>query len=361
MAQRITNGQKPKLLIVGPSETGVPGGITTVLTGMRKSEALAQHFEVSVFASCTNGALPVRLAFTFFSYLKFLLCVRKYDVFHLHVASYGSTFRKMLYVKAIRAAGKKVVLHLHSGKYIIFYEGLPPRKQAKMVRFLQGADAVIALSEDWKEKFESLFGLQNCITIHNGVDTQHFAKAAANPSAVAGEFLFLGRLTDVKGIYDLLDAVALVKERGVRLHCVLAGEGDIAKVKEIIAAQGLTEYITLAGWVNETQKLVCLQNASTLLLPSHGEALPMAILEAMAAGKAVISTTVGAIPALVAPENGILMQPQDVQALADAMIKCATDSEYLQAASTANMAKIQACYSKTAMDDALITCLEGVL
>ncbi len=352
---------KPKLLIVGPSEAGVRGGITTVITNMRQSAALNEQFEVDVFASCTNGALPVRLAYTAFAYLKFLLCVQKYDVFHLHVASYGSTFRKMLYVKAIRAANKKVVFHLHSGKYIIFYNGLPAKKQEKMVRFLQGADAVIALSDGWRAQYESLFGLQNCITIHNGVDTAQFAAAASDPQAVATEFLYLGRLSEAKGIYDLLDALAIVKSRGVRLHCVLAGDGDVEQVKAIIAREGLEEYVTLAGWINEQQKLEHLKAAGSLLLPSHGEALPMAILEAMAAGKAIVSTTVGAIPSLVAAENGVLIEPKDTAALADAMIYCATQPDFLQAAQHANIDKIEQLYSQTKMDAAIIHCLDGVL
>lgn len=352
---------KPKLLIVGPSEAGVRGGITTVITNMRQSAALNGQFEVDVFASCTNGALPVRLAYTAVAYLKFLLCVRKYDIFHLHVASFGSTFRKMLYVKAIRAAGKKVVFHLHSGKYIIFYNGLPAKKQEKMVRFLQGADAVIALSDGWRAQYEDLFGLQNCITIHNGVDTAHFATAATDPQAVATEFLFLGRLSEAKGIYDLLDALTIVKSRGVRLHCVLAGDGDVEQVKAIVAREGLEDYVTLAGWIDEAQKLERLKAAGSLLLPSHGEALPMAILEAMAAGKAIVSTTVGAIPSLIAPENGLLMQPKDTEALADAMIHCATQPDFLQTAQYANMSKIESLYSQTQMDTAIIRCLEGAL
>lgn len=352
---------KPKLLIVGPDEVKMRGGITTVITGMRNSEILNEHFDVTVFASCINGSLVQRLAYTFCAYLRFLFCFSRYDVFHLHVASYGSTFRKMYYVKLIQWAHKKVVLHLHSGKYLIFYEGLSPKKQKKVVRFLQSADAVIALSDDWKDKFEATFGLRNCITIPNGVDTKLFATAHADPSTVATKFLFLGRLSEAKGIYDLIDAVALVKQKGVAIHCVLAGDGDMPEMTALIAQKGLQDYFTLAGWVAEPQKLAYLQACGTLVLPSHGEALPMAILEAMAAGKGIVSTTVGAIPEVVSEENGILIAPKAVKALADAMIKCATDVAYLQTISANNLQKIEENYSRTKMDKQLKHCLEQVL
>ena len=58
-----------------------------------------------------------------------------------------------------------------------------------------------------------------------------------------------------------------------------------------------------------------------VVLPSYHEGLPMAILEGMAAGKAIISTTVGAIPEVVTGENGALVEPGDVIALAQALLQ----------------------------------------
>ncbi len=364
---------KPKLLIVGPSETKVPGGMATVIQGMHHSAVLSEAFEVSTFASCINGKLPVRLVYTALAYLKFLTCVSKYDVFHIHVASYGSTFRKRLYFNAIKRAGKKTILHLHSGKYIIFYEGLNAKKQAKMVSFLQSADLVVALSDEWKAKFEQIFGLTNCVTVHNGVDTAHFAQARCEMSGVANEFLFLGRLSEAKGIYDLVEAMAKVKAleehtaqqadaaqgvsevqgtreaQGAKLHCVLAGVGDTVQVKALVAQHGLEDYFEFAGWIDDAQKMARLSACAALVLPSHGEALPMAVLEAMAAGKAVVATAVGAIPEVVQPENGVLFAPKDTDALAAAMMQVAGDAAFLEAAAEHNTAKVEQYFSQTAM------------
>lgn len=68
---------------------------------------------------------------------------------------------------------------------------------------------------------------------------------------------------------------------------------------------------------NPTTLNELLRKSSVLVLPSYNEGLPMAILEGMACGKAIISTTVGAIPEVVKKENGILVQPGDVTALAN--------------------------------------------
>lgn len=67
-----------------------------------------------------------------------------------------------------------------------------------------------------------------------------------------------------------------------------------------------------------------------MVLPSYHEGLPMAILEGMAAGKAIISTVVGAIPEVVGEENGILVKPGDVPALAEALLRCSRDTEGLR-------------------------------
>ena len=71
----------------------------------------------------------------------------------------------------------------------------------------------------------------------------------------------------------------------------------------------------------------------------------MALLEGMAAGKAVISTSVGAVPELVSEENGFLLEPGDVRGLAEAIEKCCEDTEMLKRMSEANRKKIRDAYS----------------
>ena len=89
------------------------------------------------------------------------------------------------------------------------------------------------------------------------------------------------------------------------------------------------------------------------MLPSYYEGLPMAILEGMAAGKAVISTTAGAIPEVVGEENGILIKPGDVAALAQALLRCSRDRELLLGMSRKNRERAERVFSIRRMHEQL--------
>ena len=73
----------------------------------------------------------------------------------------------------------------------------------------------------------------------------------------------------------------------------------------------------------------------------------------MAAGKAIISTTVGAIPEVVTDENGFIMEPGDVKALAEALVVCSTDAELLRRISMNNIEKANSCFSMKKMHEIL--------
>ena len=75
-----------KILVIGPHETRARGGMSGVIQGIHKSELLNQAFEIDVFPSYIDGSLPVRVLYSVYRYLFFLLCWRGYDLFHIHVA-----------------------------------------------------------------------------------------------------------------------------------------------------------------------------------------------------------------------------------------------------------------------------------
>ena len=87
----------------------------------------------------------------------------------------------------------------------------------------------------------------------------------------------------------------------------------------------------------------------------------MSILEGMACGKAIVSTTVGAIPEVVDKENGILVTPGDVQALSEALVECTQNLDRMKKMSVANIAKIQNQFSMGVMHNQLSKYYESVL
>jgi len=123
-----------------------------------------------------------------------------------------------------------------------------------------------------------------------------------------------------KGLDTVLEAFATLAPRHPELELRLAGRGkDEQRVRELAREMGVQERTRILAGVERETVLELFSGALALLMPSRLEGLPMVPAEAMAAGVPVIAAAVGAVPEVVAaPEAGVLVQPDDPRALADA-------------------------------------------
>ena len=239
-----------KVLLIGPSETKARGGMSEVIKGIRESHALQREFEIESFPSYIDGCLAVRLLYSVYGYIRFLRCYKKYDLFHIHTAEKGSTFRKSLYLRKVKKAGKKAIIHIHGAEYLDFYDGLSRRKKKIVVRFFQRADLTLALSESWKRELEARFHMDACGTLYNGVSFSAFQRAVSEPAEHQNNFLMLGRLGARKGVYDLIDAMEIAVRQNPKLTLCIAGDGEVEKVRAIVAEKGLEQHISVPGWIS---------------------------------------------------------------------------------------------------------------
>lgn len=363
VANRCGEDVMEKILIVGPSSTKSKGGMSTVIGEILEDNELKNKYDISAYESYIDGTKFRVLLYSIWAIFKFIVTgqAKKYDVYHIHAASYGSTFRKRIYLKIIKKYKKKVILHIHGAEYMVFFDKLSKKKKRQVIDTLQVADMVIALSNEWKNKFDNKFGLTNCYVLENGINTEKLAPAIVDTKKNQTSFVTLGRLGKRKGTYDLVDAIEIARKKVPNIRCYLAGDGEIDKFCNIIVERGLQNNIEVVGWADFTKKLELLSKVSTVVLPSYNEGLPMSILEGMATGKAIISTTVGAIPEVVKEENGILIQPGDVQALADALVKCSTNLKMLEDMSQKNINKIYEQFSMKSMHLKLMSYYKKVI
>lgn len=363
VANRCGEDVMEKILIVGPSSTKSKGGMSTVIGEILEDNELKNKYDISAYESYIDGTKFRVLLYSIWAIFKFIVTgqAKKYDVYHIHAASYGSTFRKRIYLKIIKKYKKKVILHIHGAEYMVFFDKLSKKKKRQVIDTLQVADMVIALSNEWKNKFDNKFGLTNCYVLENGINTEKLAPAIVDTKKNQTSFVTLGRLGKRKGTYDLVDAIEIARKKVPNIRCYLAGDGEIDKFCNIIVERGLQNNIEVVGWADFTKKLELLSKVSTVVLPSYNEGLPMSILEGMATGKANISTTVGAIPEVVKEENGILIQPGDVQALADALVKCSTNLKMLEDMSQKNINKIYEQFSMKSMHLKLMSYYKQVI
>lgn len=340
-----------KVLVLGPSAKKSKGGMSTVIGEMKDDKNLCEEFNMDFYESYIDGNKLKVLCFSLYSYLRFCFTgmAKKYDIYHIHAASYGSTFRKLLYIKNIKKYNKKIIFHIHGAEYMKFFEGLSEKNKKKVIDMLNSMDVVVALSDDWKEKFEKTFGISNCVVIENGINMERLAPAISDIAEHRHTMVALGRLGKRKGTYDLINAIELVVKDIPDLKVYLAGDGEIEEVKRVVQQKKIVENVKIIGWIGFEKKLDILRKSVVLLLPSYNEGLPMAILEGMACGKGIISTTVGAIPEVINEKNGILINAGDIKGLAYAIIKLSQDDIMLKNMSKNNIKKIEDIYSVNIM------------
>jgi glycosyltransferase involved in cell wall biosynthesis len=164
--------------------------------------------------------------------------------------------------------------------------------------------------------------------IHNGVNLDEFQPSSqARPdgkSATIPLILSASRLVEKKGFPDLLYACQRLKQMGHQFQCVIYGEGPIAnQLTALIEQLDLSEQVTLAGACTQQELRQVLQQADIFALTpfvtedGDRDGVPTVLVEAMACGVPVVSTTVAGVPELVTHEvNGLLAAPHDVTTVA---------------------------------------------
>lgn len=155
--------------------------------------------------------------------------------------------------------------------------------------------------------------------VHCGIEPWKFPDPEP-PKAGPPRLVAIGRLSEQKGFALLLEAVALARHKVPDLHVELVGDGPLrASLMAQAKALGVTDLVTFAGWRNEAAVRASLAAAQGLILPSFAEGLPMVIMEAFAAGRPAIATSIAGIPELVTPDTGWLVPAGDAERLATAI------------------------------------------
>jgi glycosyltransferase involved in cell wall biosynthesis len=187
---------------------------------------------------------------------------------------------------------------------------------------LRQFDQVIAVSENVQSMlFQSGFTPDQIALVHNGIDTAHFRRLVglmepAEPFRIGA----LSRLSAEKGMDVLVRALPLVLRRFPQATCVIAGEGAQREQLTSLASKlGVSHALTLQGFCSGTAQF--LSRCAVVAHPSRMDGMPLAILEAMSAGKAIVASNVGEIPLLLDHgKAGILVPPGSPEALAGGLV-----------------------------------------
>lgn len=192
--------------------------------------------------------------------------------------------------------------------------------------------------------------------IPNGVPDLSLPQRPLSGGFVIGS---VGRLSPEKGMDVLMEAFALVRSASVEARLVVIGDGSDRSSLEATARRlNIEGSVEMPGFRSDVAGF--LSHFTVFVLASRSEGLPLAILEAMSAGLPVVASTVGGIPeAITHEENGLLVPPDDPQALSKAIIRLADDQDLRQRLGKAARATFLERYSLVHMVDQYEALMKG--
>jgi len=214
-------------------------------------------------------------------------------------------------------------------------------EMGKLLQFLAFRAGVtpVAIGQAVAESVRRVYRLAPRYVIPNGIPVSSFASSPGSREELratlalphpAPIFVTVGRLVEAKDHASLLEAFASDRLRSLGAHLLLVGDGELrASLEERSRSLGLGERIHFLGNRPDVARL--LHAADVFVLSSRQEGNPLSVMEAMAAGRPVVATSVGCVPELVCDDTGRLVAPGDSAGLERAMFELASDLALTQA------------------------------
>ncbi len=341
---------KKVLLVFTKTEGAYVGGVLSIINHYMSNREMfiSQGFDIEHYSY--NYSYPqllkktptkVRNLIYGFNQMKALskkLRCNPVDVVHIH------TSREFLFLKDIMLAKHivkkdhaKVVMTIHVGNYNTVFNRIHFAEKwclKAMNRYLQ---KVVFLSRVMQHEFIDR-GLESSrsellYNFHNLTATE-----TLSPKKDGLRLLFVGAIHREKGIMELLRAVKNLADSTISLDiCGMLTDSSIkAEFDEIVAVLG--RQVKLHGYVSGEEKTQIFKAADVLVLPSYHEGFPLVILEALAAGCALISTEVGTTPEILSKDNVQWVEVANVEDIVQAIQNYRDNPLLLQTVQTANLA-----------------------
>lgn len=361
---------KQRIIFVGAfvEKPGVHGGQLAACTSLMRSN-FAHAFDIILIDSTQAAIPPLPLWRRSFSAIRRLLNFafqtvwRRPEAALIFLADGFSFAEKGFMALFAKAMGLRVVIAPRSGFLLDHYDRHPLLR--RLIRRVFGkVDAIICQSQYWATRFVDMGAdSSKCVVLKNWIDASAFATVRDVDSHDGPLRLsFLAWVERSKGIFDLLEAVAILQSRGRKIFLEVAGSGgDLAAAKARAQELGIAESVRFSGWLSGKEKQRLFAESDVFTMPSHAEGLPNAMLEAMAAGRPIVATTVGSIPdVLQDTKAGVLHAPGDIEALVAAIEFYDDYRSELEAAGARARAIALANHSMENASQTLQKCLCGI-
>ena len=302
----------PKALWVSTSMQ-TRGGITSYIRDIQET-SLWTDWNIRHVATHRDGSKWTKLAAFMAGASSFAVELIRFrpSLVHLHSSADASFIRKSTLLWMSRLAGVPVVMHMHGSDFQRYYDESPRFLQAAIRITLSQANAVVALGDAWAAKLRAIAPSARIRAIPNaGRPAQPVSQPGSGETV---RVVFLGQIGERKGAFRLLRAWALLESPDATL--TMAGDGSVDEARSLVRELGMQDSVEVNDWMSPDAVSDLLGRSHVLVLPSRDEGQPMAVIEAMARGLCVIASDVGGMGEMIRGGCGVIVPPDDVDAIA---------------------------------------------
>jgi colanic acid/amylovoran biosynthesis glycosyltransferase len=338
-----------RMLGAGPARlrelARVPGALRTALRLLIRRGAVSPTLLYGMPAFRRNGRRP-------------------YDIIHCH---YGWNGAAAVLLREMGVLTGKVVTTFHGTDISAFVRRRGRHVYGQLFRL---GDLFLPVSERWRARLLELGCDERRIVVHRlGIDTARLREIQRLPGSGRAHLLTVARLVEKKGLAYALQAVASVAPAWPSLRYTIVGDGPLrGSLERLASTLGIGDRVRFLGARTHEEVISSLADADIFILPSvtaqdgDQEGIPIALMEAMAAGLPVLATEHSGIPELVADGvSGYLVPERNAARLAERLAALLADPERRAAMGQAGTGFVCAQHDVQATNDRLVAVYEALL
>lgn len=360
--------EKTKVLMIGTLPPPVHGS-AMMTQYIKDSRLINSKFKLDWVNLSTSRSMdeigvfsPKKILRFASSYFKtfFKLCTHKYKFCYLAITCHGSGFLKDApFALLCKLFGYKIVIHQHN-------KGMSNDTNNALYKFLfklvyRNAQ-VILLSERLYPDISEIVNHEQVVICPNGIP--EVRKYPKHKNQIP-KLLFLSNLIESKGVYVLLDACKILKEKGYVFTCDFVGgetqEINRGKFNQEVKARGLDDIIVYVGSKYGEEKHKKIADSEVLVLPTSNDCFPLVLLETMMQAKPSVSTSIGGIPDIIKDgETGLIVKEKDPKDLATKISCLLENSELREKMGEASYQRFKQLYSLEKFEEAIYHILSNL-
>lgn len=293
--------------------------------------------------------------------VSFAYRIRSQGVRHLHAHFANFPTTSALIVSRLLKIPFSFTCHAHD----IFYDRAMLDVKVESSRTCR---AISKYNRDFIKSVCRAIPYGKLVVVHCGLYPEKFAADSAAGRSGPVRILSVGRLAPPKGFDDTIRACGILREKGIDFLCDIVGEGPMeGELKDLVKRMGLGAKIRFTGPLSQEEVAALCRRADIFILASKRahhrdvqDGIPVVLMEAMASGSPVVSTTVSGIPELVEDgSSGLLARPGDFRMLAEKVASLIGDPALRERCRANGRTKIEGDFNIKKIVDALEKIFDG--